>query len=443
MKALDNTFLGKTVGFFGLGKSNLALIDSLPLDGAEIILRSDGKIRREELPKRLRGCKIFEGDAALRDISEDVLFLSPSVRRDRREISEAAIRGVKISSDYELFLEKCEKPIYAVTGSDGKSTTATLIALLLGEKCSLIGNVGVPMYPALFGGADNFVCEISSFMLSASVPRAKRACVTNITPNHLDFHGSFEEYARVKLSLLDYADEKIINFDDEILRDYAKSTFVFGITSARQDFSTLKSLCRAKIYVTYEKNAVFLNGVRLIGAEGILRREPHNIKNLMTAIAVTCGEVSREKIREVAESFSGLAHRCELVGRFNGVDYFNSSIDSTPARTAETICSLGRRAVIILGGRGKGVSYDALCDPLKFFCARAVIYGEDAEVIHRAIKDACPTLTVDGFDEAVVFAKELGRECGAVLLSPAATSYDEFKNFEKRGERFKKIIQNL
>ena len=123
------------------------------------------------------------------------------------------------------------------------------------------------------------------------------------------------------------------------------------------------------------------------------------------------------------------------------MDFYDSSIDSTPARTAKTLYALGRKAVVILGGKGKGISYDSLCEPLSRFCHKAVLYGEDAEKIYSAIRGSCPTVTLDGFDEAVDFAIELGRECGAVILSPAATSYDQFKSYEERGERFKELIK--
>ncbi len=445
MTAIKDMLYKKRVGFFGLGKSNLALLDALPLENSEIVLRSDRVIDSGQIPPRLRNCRIFDGERAFAEIDEDILFLSPSVRRDRPELVRAAARGVTLTSDAELFFENAAAPIYAVTGSDGKSTTATLVAELLGakKKAALVGNIGKPMFSSLFDPADCYVTELSSFMLSYVSPKAHRAAITNITPNHLDWHRSLEEYKAAKLSIFREAEEKIFSFDDEILREYAKENNVFGVTSATFGFSELKKRCKAEIYVTLEDESLLLCGERLLDIREIKRRETHNLKNLMTAIAMTSGEVSRGDIHEVAANFGGLPHRCELVLRRDGVDFYNSSIDSTPSRTAETLKSLNRRAVVILGGRSKGAPYAQLCEALRHFAACAVITGECADEIYRDVKDACRTVMVDNFDDAVCFAAELGGECGCVLLSPASTSYDAFENYEMRGERFKFLIENM
>lgn len=444
MTAIKNfPFYGR-VGFFGIGKSNLALLDSLPLDGAEIVLRSDKRIDKEKLPKKLHTAKIFDGARAFDEMCEDVLFLSPSVRRDRRELLEAVARGIILSSDAELFFESIEKPLFAVTGSDGKSTTATLVSLLLCKrhKTELVGNIGQPMLSSLKSDAEYFVAELSSFMLTYSAPKSTRGAVTNITPNHLDWHKSFEEYKNVKLSLLRNAEEAVISFDDDILREYAASTEVFGVCAMNTPYSELKGLVGAKVYVTFEKNCVFINGEPIINRDEICRREAHNVKNLLTAIAMTYGMVSISDIRSVAENFRGLHHRCELIKSSLGVDFYNSSIDSTPSRSVQTLRSLGRRCVVILGGRGKGTSYKELCPALREYAECAVITGENADDIYTDIKGVCRTVMVDNFDDAVEFAAELGRSVGCVLLSPASTSYDAFENFEARGERFNFLIKN-
>lgn len=212
MKFTAEALRGKKIGFFGLGKSNLDLLQTLPLERCEIILRSEGKIDRGTLPRKLLLPKILDGERAFLDIREDVLFLSPSVRRDRRELSDAVARGVVFSSDAELFFENARAPIYAVTGSDGKSTTATLAEKLLlkNRNALLVGNIGQPMFSSLSRNADCYVAELSSFMLSYITPKVRRAAITNITPNHLDWHSSFEEYKSVKLGIFREAEEKIL-----------------------------------------------------------------------------------------------------------------------------------------------------------------------------------------------------------------------------------------
>ena len=445
MTVIKDMFCGKRVGFFGIGKSNLSLINVLNLEGADVTLRSDKAIDREKLPPKLKGCRIYDGKKAFDEMREELLFLSPSVRRDRRELSEACARGVRLCSDAELFFENAKAPIYAVTGSDGKSTTATLVTELLSAKhrAELVGNIGRPMFSSLSDSTDCYVTELSSFMLSYLTPQTRRAAVTNITPNHLDWHCSFEEYKAAKLSIFRGAKEKILSFDDEILRDYAKKNEVFGVTSTNYTFSELKRLVKAEVFLTLENGRIFLNGESLLAIRDVKRRETHNLKNLMTAIAMTFGETAPEGIRRVAANFGGLPHRCRLVLSRGGVDFYDSSIDSTPSRTAQTLTSLGRRTVVILGGRGKGVPYSELCPALALYAECAVICGECADDIYKDVKSACRTVMVDNFDDAVEFAAELSRSCGCVLLSPAATSYDAFENYEERGKRFGFLIENI
>ena len=445
MKFTAEALRGKKIGFFGLGKSNLDLLQTLPLERCEIILRSEGKIDRGTLPRKLLLPRILDGERAFLDIREDVLFLSPSMRRDRRELSDAVARGVVFSSDAELFFENARAPIYAVTGSDGKSTTATLAEKLLlkSRNALLVGNIGQPMFSSLSRNADCYVAELSSFMLSYITPKVRRAAITNITPNHLDWHSSFEEYKSVKLGIFREAEEKILCFDDEILSDYARENDVFAISSTRLSFHELVRTAKAHIYLTVEGEHILLNGERLLPLGEIGRSEEHNLRNLMTAIALTYGEVDVGEIREVAKEFPGLPHRCDLVLQRDGIDFYDSSIDSTPSRTVKTLTALGRRCVIILGGRGKGCGFSELCPALAKYAEYAVICGECADEIYRDVKGSCRTVMVDDFDCAVDFATELGRLCGCVLLSPAATSYDAFSNYEKRGERFKFLVKNI
>ena len=212
------------------------------------------------------------------------------------------------------------------------------------------------------------------------------------------------------------------------------------MTSAELPYSELKRRVCAEVYVTLEDGRILLNGDALLSVKSLKRQELYNIKNLMSAIALSFGKVTEKQIARVAESFTGLPHRCAYVGRYGDIDYYDSSIDSTPSRAAETLRSLGRRCVVILGGRGKGVSYSPLTPALESYAECAVICGECADDIYKEVKGACRTVTVDDFDSAVDFARELGKGCGCVVLSPAATSYDTFKDYKMRGERFRDLI---
>ena len=425
---------GCRVGFFGLGKSSTALLSHLPLKKCKITLRSDSQIRISDIPEGLTIDKVLCGERAAGEIDEDIIFFSPSVRRDRPELLAAREGGVIFSSDAELFFERNRTPVLAVTGSDGKSTTSTLIHLLLtagGHRSRLIGNIGEPMIKSLDTQSDYFVCELSSFMLSYLTPQVEAACITNITPNHLDWHNSFEEYKSTKLSLLKGAHRTVLS--DEF-------TTGFGIISDRLSFDELIKGRAAEVFVTLEDGYICKNKERLIRLADIRKKEGHNVKNLMMAIAMTEGMVGVEEIGEVAQSFAGLPHRCEIIFSEGGIDFIDSSIDSTPARTVQTLQSLDRPCVIILGGRGKGLDYGALVPTLKKYAEAVIITGDNADEIYNAIGGYVKAEVIEGFDEAVVYGKVLSKNAGTLLLSPASTSYDRFKNYAERGERFKEIL---
>lgn len=437
-RVMERIRRGARVGFFGLGRSNLSLISCLPLEKCRITLRSDKAISRDGIPKHKRIERIFDCESAYREINEDVLIFSPSVRRDRAELAEALALGVIFTSDAELFFEANERSIFAVSGSDGKSTTATLAHLLL-ESSLLIGNIGAPMTEALSRDSQCYVAELSSFMLTYAKVRAERACITNITPNHLDWHASFEEYRETKLSLLKNARECVINADDEICAEFARENGVFAAVSDRQTFAELKGC--AELIVTRSEHGIERNGELLVPYSDIKCRESHNIKNLMTAIALSDGYADKARIVEVARSFSGLAHRCERFLVKDGVEYVNSSIDSSPARTVQTLESLGKRVILLLGGRSKGVSYETLAPAVKKYAEYALIFGENREEIYREIKDATKCEIYGDLESAAIRATELSHLADAVLFSPASTSYDAFRDFEERGNYFKKIIK--
>ena len=428
---MEKIALGSRIGFLGLGKSNLSLISCLPLDNCAVTLRSEKKINRADIPSHIKIEKILEGVSAFCDIDEQILICSPSIRRERCR----GEREVIFTSDCELFLERNKKPLFAVSGSDGKSTTATLAHMLL-DSSLLVGNIGVPMTESLNKECGCYVAELSSFMLQYASVKAERACITNITPNHLDWHKSFEEYRDTKLSLLGAAKECIINADDKVCGEYKSA---FGLISDKHSFAELKKR-DAEVIITLGDLGIERNGELILPYSRIARKEAHNIKNLMMAIALTDGYTDNTKINEVASSFSGLPHRCEVFLKKGGAEYINSSIDSSPARTVQTLESLGKKVVLLLGGKSKGVGYEALTASVKKYAERALIFGENREEIYEALKDAASCEIYADLASAAVRAMELESVCEAVLLSPASTSYDAFSSFEERGNCFKKII---
>lgn len=428
---------GCRVGFFGLGVSNVALMSSLPLEKCQITLRSDSEISQSRLCGLPSVHRVFSGKNCCLEIDEDIIFFSPSVRRDRPELVSAKEKGVFFSSDAELFFELNKRPVFLVSGSDGKSTTATLVHLLLssaGYKSRLIGNIGDPMTKNLLCEADYYVIELSSFMLSYLKPKAEAACITNITPNHLDWHKSFLEYKETKLSIFENAKRAVVPYECDGISP------AFAVISADTDFETLKKTRQAELYFTSENGYICKNGEKIIPISYIKRNEIHNLKNLMMAIAITDGLVEKTHILSVAESFSGLSHRCESVFSEGGVEYIDSSIDSTPARTAQTLESLGKPVVLILGGRSKGVDYKELTHAVKKYARTVIITGENSKEIFEEIKAVTKAEIIEDFTEAVLLGKRYAKEVGTLLLSPASTSYDRFENYAVRGDRFKEIL---
>ena len=431
------------VGFFGLGKSNQAVMRLLPKD-VRVILRSEGAIKKEDIPRGIKPFAIYEGADAFRHFDEQILFLSPSVRRERCEFDEARLRGVQFSSDFELFLSENSSPLFAISGSDGKSTTTAITALLLSDKrkrISPIGNIGVPFSEALSNKKRKIsVLELSSFQLRYSTPKSKRAAITNITPNHLNWHADFEEYKNTKISLLESAEEKVIFADDPHLFEYARGKSLFGAVSLKMRYNELKERLISANYFTIQDGFLAKNGDKLLSWAHVRLAGEHNLKNLLTAIAMADGYATREKIVEVAASFGGLSHRCELIGEFRGIKFINSSIDTSPTRTETTLNSLGENLIVILGGRSKGCDYTNLKNALSAHAKLAIITGENREQIKSDIKGVLDIAVIDDFEEAIIYAASVAKAGDTVILSPASVSYDSFKSFEERGEKFKEII---
>ena len=435
---LDEIKKGDRIGFFGMGLSNLSLLKRILPLGCEIIVRSDAPIDRSILEGMVKPENILEGNRSLEHIDEDILFLSPSVKRDRPQLAKAKEQGVKISSDYEIFFESVKKPVIAITGSDGKSTTSHLTNLILsraGYRSETVGNMGRPMTDLLYKETDFYVAELSSFMLSCGAPKVHRAALTNLTPNHLDWHKDYEEYKKTKINLLKSSEKYVISEEN------AEIPSAFAITSQRR-LEEIKSIYKAEIYFTCEDGFILRNGEKIIALDNIKSKQNHNIKNLMMAIALTDGYADNEAIVSVANSFCGLDHRCQIICNRGGVEYIDSSIDSTPSRTLATLSALGREVVLILGGGSKGLNYSQLGRAINDYARWVIICGENAEEIYSSLPDKSRAEIFTDFHSAVMRGTTLAKEVGTLLLSPASTSFDRFKSYAERGDKFKEIILN-
>ena len=441
-----------SVGLVGLGKSNLGVLSYLfrHHGGLEFTLRSSVPTEENDPIFKRR----FFASEAFKDITEDILFLSPSVRRDIPELMRAENAGVILSSDAELFFDRATSDVYAVSGSDGKSTTTYLTSRLLGGAYKSVfpcGNIGEAMTPHLDdreGSAQ--VTELSSFQLSYMKPKTKRAVITNITKNHLNWHKSFEEYIDAKRNILFRTDERIINFDCPVTRTLSRNFDIFAVFSKTMREEELKKKISAELYLTVSDGIIVASGEPLLDTKKIRVGGEYNILNFMAAISMSYGKCEKSDILGLAEEFGGLPHRCELICESDGVRYYDSSIDSSPKRCAATLSSFDKRVTVILGGRSKGLDFSELLPTLSDKAKRIVLTGECAEEIKEILdRDGCfsalgiPYDKISDFKDAVSFAARTAEPGDSVLLSPAATSYDSFKSFEERGEFFARIIKEF
>ena len=429
-----------SVGLFGLGRSNSAILDLIPR-GTRVTLRSDRAVSLTGRQKD-RIERVLIGDDALKDIGEELTVFSPSVRRER--LGDALSRTV-CTSDAEMFFGAVSAPVFAVSGSDGKSSTATLAAELLRGKfpdLSLCGNIGRCMCAELSPHRSAYAVELSSFQLTYLRPEIYRAALTNITPNHLDWHLNYHEYKNTKLSLLDGCREAVVSVDSEECMRAAIGRSLFGIASAQHGFRELSKRLNAEVYYTAEGGQICRNGEPMLPLAGVKRKRGHELKNLLTALALTDGFADAERAVKVASEFDGLPHRCRTVAAIDGVEYIDSSIDTSPARTAATLRTLGRRVTVLLGGRSKGMDFSTLRQPLKEYCERAILFGECRDEIESSLDGTVPTASFPRLGDAIDFAAR-NSSSGTVLLSPAAASYDEFHSFEERGDYFKTRILSI
>ncbi len=370
-------------------------------------------------------------------ISADVIVRSPGIRPDIPPIMHAVSQGARLTTETELFLERCPAPVFAVTGSDGKTTTATLAAEMFGAAgytVHLGGNIGVPLLDVIEDIQPNHrvVLELSSFQLMHGRFPVAGAAVTNLTENHLNWHRDMEEYRLAKRNLLTEAVRRVQNARMPIAEEYASLTFSAYTPVANYFFAGDR----------------LLHGEEsLLPASRILLPGKHNIENILCAAALT--GVSREAVYQVATTFSGVKHRMEYCGQIGHVKCYNSSIDTTPVRTRATLTALPRGMTVICGGSGKGLSYSPLIEVLSERAGHVVFTG----AIGREMEDALTThLTLSHSDipqhtyvadamTAWKRALEATPAGGTLVLSPAATSFDAFSSYTERGDAFRAWVK--
>ena len=438
---------GKRIAVFGLGVSNRPLVRLLLEFGCDVT--GCDKTPRENLEEEVlelerMGCKLSVGEHYLDDLEADIVFRTPGMHPGIPALENLRAKGAEVTSEMEVFFEVCPCTILAITGSDGKTTTTTLVSEILkaaGKKVWVGGNIGTPLLPRVreMQESDCCVVELSSFQLMDMKRSPHIAVVTNLAPNHLDVHKDMEEYVEAKKNIFNFQNADnilVINGDNAITAPFVNA----GTTKA---FSYQGKDAEVKL----EGDIITRRGVAVLDKKDILLPGEHNVENYMAAIAAVEGLVEDEVIRQVAKTFGGVEHRIELVRIKDGVRYYNDSIASSPSRTIAGLRSFPEKVILIAGGYDKHIPYDVLGPEICAHVKKLFLCGATAPQIRAAV-EACvgekPEMVDCGKFESAVKAAAAAAESGdVVLMSPASASFDEFKNFMVRGNFFKKLIMEL
>lgn len=449
---------GKSVAVIGMGVSNTPLIRMMLRAGLKVtVCDKSPRERVEELAAELEslGASFQLGENYLDKLYRfDVIFRTPGLSPNHPELKKAAEKGREITSEMELFFQLCPCKIFGVTGSDGKTTTTTLISEFLKEAGFNVyvgGNIGKPLLPDVGGmtADDMVVVELSSFQLMTMTLSPNVSVFTNLSPNHLDYHHTMEEYTNAKRNIYLHqqaGDRAVFNFDNDITRELSKEAPA-GVT-----LFSRKSKLEEGVYLRDE--AIWLTNA--MGSREVLPladiRIPgvHNIENYMAAIAAVDGVVPDKCVRAVAKRFTGVEHRIELVRELCGVKYYNDSIGTSPTRTMACLDSFQQKLILIAGGYDKGVPFTQLgreiCKKVKVL----VLCGATSPAIRQAVETA-PEFAGSGLEiletndlaSAVAAAQGAAVAGDVVVLSPACAAFDQFKNFMERGKRFKALVNAL
>ena len=437
---------GKRVAVLGLGVSNRPLVRLLLEFGCSVVgcdRTPREKLEEEVLELEKLGCKLHVGDRYLDGVEADVVFRTPGMHPGNPAIQTLKERGAEITSEMEVFFEVAPCHLIAVTGSDGKTTTTTLIAEMLraaGKTVWLGGNIGTPLLPLArqMKKEDFAVVELSSFQLMDMRRSPQRALITNLAPNHLDIHKDMEEYVDAKKNIFRYQKEGdllVLNADNPItasLRGPGETKF----------FSRL-----GEGHVCIRDGIICRGDTPVLPVSDILLPGVHNVENYMAAIAMVEGLASDEDIRNVAKTFGGVEHRIELVRIKDGVRYYNDSIASSPTRTIAGLRSFPEKVILIAGGYDKHIPYDPLGPEICAHVKKLFLNGATGPKIREAV-ERCPgekpeMVDCSNFASAVKAAAEAAVPGDVVLMSPASAAFDQFKNFMVRGNTFKELVKEL
>lgn len=448
---------GKRIAMCGIGVSNTPLILEFLSKGAKVYAcdrRSRELIGSVADELEAAGAELRLGDGYLDNLEVDIIFRTPGMNFNLPELEAARKKGIAVTSEMEVFFDLCPATIFAVTGSDGKTTTTTLIAKMLeaeGKKVFVGGNIGKPLLPEIenITAEDFVVVELSSFQLISMRKSPDVAVVTNVAPNHLDVHKDMDEYVEAKKNVILHQNafsRTVLNRDNEITEGFRQ--YVRGQSLG---FSMERKL----------NNGAWLDGegylhmayrgmdVPIVHRSEITVLGDHNVANYLAAITAVWGYVGVDSIKKVAHDFSGVEHRIEFVREVNGVKYYNDSIASSPTRTIAGLKAFDRKVHLIAGGYDKHIPFEPMVPYIIDKVEKLYLCGDTADKIEKAVTESDGyegkplIIRCENIEDAVNRAHKDTVSGDVVTLSPACASFDAFPNFAARGNYFKELVNKL
>ena len=459
LKEFNEYIRFRKVAVIGLGVSNIPLLDYLYEKKAQVTVFDERTI--DEIPQNIiNKINTYEfknsfGKNCLENLKGfNIIFRSPSCLPTKPELQEEANRGAIVTTEVEMLMEMCPCKIIGVTGSDGKTTTTSMINAILqkaGYNTFLGGNIGTPLFTKLpeIKPDDIVVLELSSFQLMNMHVSPDISVITNITPNHLNIHKDYEEYIEAKKNIFKYQDEKgilILNYDNDITRSCSKEANGKVIF-----FSSKEKLDNGFIV---DENVVkeCEDKVRkhILNTDEVILRGNHNFQNIATALAATKTLVDTDVAVQAIKEFKPVEHRIEFIREIDGVKWYNDSASSSPTRTLSGINAFKENIILIAGGYDKNLDYGPLAKPVVDKVSALILIGQTAEKIFDAVKGEADKQNkkidiymCDSLEQTIDIAKKSAKKGDVVLFSPASASFDMFKNFADRGEKFKNLVNNI
>ena len=442
----------------GIGVSNTPLIEKFLKMGARVVAcdrRSRDQIGALADTLEAEGAELRLGSDYLENLEVDMIFRTPGMQFDLPELKKARANGIAVTSEMEVFFDLCPATIFAITGSDGKTTTTTLVSEMLkaeGKKVFVGGNIGTPLLPEIENiTEDDFVVvELSSFQLISMRKGPDVAVVTNVAPNHLDVHKDMDEYVGAKKNILLHQNafsRTVLNIDNDITKGFSDDVrgqkMYFSMNNPVKNGAWLSE----DGYLNLSYRGI---SVPLLHKDDIAIVGDHNVENYLAAISAVWGYVGADSIVKVAHDFKGVEHRIEFVREVEGVKYYNDSIASSPTRTIACLKAFKDKLILLAGGYDKHIPFEPMAPYVVDKVKLLILNGPTADKIEAAVK-ADPNYTVGNpkivrvknFEEAVMVAHEMAAPGDTVALSPACASFDAYPNFVARGKHFKELVEKL